>query len=187
MPRRELEHSQDPVRGQPVCSQHHAKTNSREARAYDSWLGPVSQPNGSCLYSTPCMVPLQHMVCIRGGPVHVVHKNHVHGGGHHTSATSKTQSAGRHTSTTSKTRRMRGMVASGLAGNHSDGSWSACCPLQRRRIGTRISCARSASDGPRCTARTSVLCPAHFAAGHASRPTHPNHPTLTKKGWKTRG
>ena len=33
--------------------QHHAKTNSREARASDRWLGPVSQPNGSCLYSTP--------------------------------------------------------------------------------------------------------------------------------------
>ena len=68
-------------------------------------------------------------------------------------------------------------------GTHCDGFWPAapaCCRLQLRRIGTRSRGAQIASDGPRCTARTSVLCPAHFAAGHASRPTHPNPPTLTR-------
>ena len=185
MPRRELEHSQDPVRGQPVCSQHHAKTNFREARAYGSWLGPVSQPQGSCLYSTPwCLYSTwcasEVVLCTWCTKTTCM-----------VAGTTRQRRARRKVPGATRQRRARrdacGMVASGLAGTHSDGSWSACCPLQRRRIGTRISCARSASDGPRCTARTSVLCPAHFAAGHASRPTPPNHPTLTKKGWKTRG
>ena len=60
-------------------------------------------------------------------------------------------------------------------GTHCDGYWPACCRLQLWRVGTRSRGARIASDGPRCTARTSALLPAHFAVCHACRHLHPNH------------